>query len=236
MRGKTSQTPYQVCTGLFGTYPETIGDAPGDMVLIVPGGSAYTVVRHEDTFTVCEWQRNAGVAITPATRDIPAECAHALAHGIPYPRDGALYGWVTGMTVTAIIAFYADPDEPEPVLWTMPRAGSDVSQWPPFTTEPGFGAWFWEHRTAGQVIPLGDLITASAGRVFWSGLPTTDSSAGIIGVRGPLPVPGRYWLEAGVYACHASLRRGAPVPSLEEVLADADKAGFVPGDLQPAGR
>jgi hypothetical protein len=200
---KDATSLHKRCGELFENYPEASGPGCTYIVLCVPGEprpKAYILNRRKDRyFSITPYAGGSGAVITADTREVSAEYAVALASGVPFPRDGSLYGWVHAGVVTTLIAFYADTDDPEPAHLNMPRAGSDESGWPPFAIR-GFqyGAWFWSAR-----VPFG--------------------GAGVLAVTSPLTTPGGNRLEAGVYAYHEALRGGEPSPTLAEVLADPDK-------------
>jgi hypothetical protein len=227
-RAQRARSLHQRCRDLFGDYPEAVSADAQFIGVCVPGEPCSrdcVLVRREDgSFTIGLWNRDGGTVITADTRQVPAGYATAIAAGIPFPRDGSLYGWVSGETaVTTLIAFRADPDDPEPRFAPMPRAGSNAGQWPPFAAAPAFDAWFWDYREAGQLVSLRTTIRQTAGQVFWSAQQIPGGGPGVIAVAAPIAVPGGRRLEAGVYVYHAALRDGVPVPSLAQVLTDQDK-------------
>jgi hypothetical protein len=79
----------------------------------------------------------------------------------------------------------------------------------------------WGYVEAGQLADLSPLVTNQAGRVFW--VPGAERGAGRpSGTR--VVVTERtsgddFWLPAGVYADHWTLREGTPVQTASQLLA-----------------
>lgn len=143
-------------------------------------------------------------------------------------ENGALYGWVHGGEITALIGIRTD-DDPRPCFSVMPRAGVPEDYWPPFTGEPLFGAWFWDYRDTGRIVDLGPVIGGTVGTVFWSVQhEIIESATGVMAVRYPLAVPGDLVLPAGVYVYHRALSGGADIPELRDVLADRERIDLGP--------
>jgi len=153
----------------------------------------------------------------------------AMARAVPIPRHGSLFGWRSGDTVTALIAFHADytPTCPEPSWKVMPLADIPRDCWPPFTDEPLLGHWFWSHHLAGRIVSLGGLIAGKPDTVFW-----TDREE-ILGrdccvVAHDITSPEGYTLRIGRYLYYGALQTGEPVPPVRSLLADVGKVDLAP--------
>jgi hypothetical protein len=233
---------YEACGGLFAGYPLAVGTASSkgsarSMVLLnQDGDDAGFLVLTQDhgegcpSYSLRPWRGPGNVEIGPSSDGaVPDMFAAAIAHGVPLPRHGSIYGWEDGGFITALIAVYAEhtPESPLPSWAAMPLVGIPEAQWPPFVDEPLFGHWFWEHCRAKKIMPLGDLIAATPGVVFW-----TDTGA-ILGsgccavahdirsLEGPM-------LQRGRYVYYQALRAGKPVPSLRVLLAATGKIDLAP--------
>ena len=153
-----------------------------------------------------------------------------MTHAVPIPRHGSLFGWRSGDTVTALVAFHADytPTCWEPSWKVMPLAGTSEDCWPPFTREPLLGHWFWNHHWAGRIVSLGDLIAAKPDTVFW-----TDRKE-VLGrdccvVAHDITSPEGYTLRRGCYVYYEALRPDEPVPPpVKSLLADVGKVDLAP--------
>ncbi|MGH3193479.1 MAG: hypothetical protein ACRDOL_40740 [Streptosporangiaceae bacterium] len=228
-------TPYQQCRGLFSAYPEAVSsDGPGAMVLIVPGspGPRFFVLGRlrGRGYQLFPWDGDGETGIEPGTVSIPQDYAAVLAGGVPVPREGSLYGWADGKSVTALIQMFtqAREDTPVPGFAVMPRAGTPEAQWPPFAAEPVFGAWFWDHRRAGRIISLAQTAARTRKQMYWSGMQIPAGGSGLIAIAARVTGPGRCRLEPGVYAYYQVLRRREPLPSLDVVLADPARLDIGP--------
>ncbi len=160
---------------------------------------------------------------------IPDIVVNVVTQGIPIPRHGSLFGWRWSTAFTALVAVYAEytPARPLPSWAVMPRVGLEEEQWPPFTDEPLFGHWFWEHYRAESIISLSSLIAGTRDTVFW-----VDTKA-ILGadccaVAHDIRNREGYTLYHGCYVYQRSLRAGKPVPALSALLADANKIDLAP--------
>jgi hypothetical protein len=89
-----------------------------------------------------------------------ADTVRAVTDSVPLPRDGSMFGWLSGHAVTALVLSYTNysPETPEPRWSVLPPAGSPPGDWPPFTGEMFFGPWFWEHLRAGRIASLASLV------------------------------------------------------------------------------
>jgi hypothetical protein len=227
---------YLTCRDLFETYPLAI--APVDhvptmqaMVLILVDGtgvSFFVLVCDcgdgRPAYTVIPWRADGPVTIGPGGGDVPDLAASAVMRGIPFPRDGSLFGCVRGGLVTALIVIYASstPDRPVPTWSVMPLAESPEAQWPTFADQDLFGHWFWDHYRAGDIIDLGGAIAGTADTVFWIDTYAalgSDSCA----VARDVDAPDGQILRRGRYLGSAALRAGVAVPALAEFLAEVSK-------------
>jgi len=116
---------------------------------------------------------------------------------------------------------------PEPSWTVMPLAGTSEAQWPPFTDERLLGRWFWDQYWNGTVVCLGGLIASTLDAVFWVDTQATLGSYSCAVSRDIRSSEG-YTLRAGRYVYHQVLREGKSVPSLEMLLAEADKTDLSP--------
>jgi hypothetical protein len=228
---------YARCHELFAGYPLTIrahasgGRTVRSMVLMLRSGddACFFVLsdRSDDKpgYSIRSWPVGRSVDIADeGSSDVPDVARDAVSHGIPIPRDGSLFGWSNGDSITALVAVYAmyTPASPQPSWTVMPLAGIPRVAWPPFVYEHFLGCWFWEHQRAGNIISLSDLIAATPNAVFW-----VDTKA-VLGsdccaVMHDIDGPGGHTLRQGRYVYYGALQAGKPVPSLSLLLADATK-------------
>jgi hypothetical protein len=151
-----------------------------------------------------------------------------ITDSMPVPYDGALLGWVTDSQVTAMLAAHCGQPEtwdvpvPVPGLRVMPMAGtSELLHWPPFTASPLGDGLLWEYVERGQIVDIVPLVTQRGGRAFW--VPSPDGwsvrrGEGCIVVNDNLAAD-EYWLPAGVYMDHWTLREGIQAPPAGRLLA-----------------
>ena len=197
------------------------------------------IKERDDLFVIRPWDRRdwARVEIRPGS-PVPPAVSRLIESSVPAPRDGALLGWVDGGQVRAIIAARGRLPEPwddpsvVPGLAVLPLAGSDPARWPPGSL---LEARLWEHAAHGQLADLPALIGRRAGHAYWVPEAITRHG-GCIVVAERLGTP-ECWLAAGVYADHAALREGIPVPLARHLLAMpgvVDLAHGTPVPGQPA--
>jgi len=206
------------------------------MVLINHAGGlaglfVLTQVR-DDLFVIRSWNRQDGVnqEIRPG-EPVPRSIGQLVTGSMPVPHDGALLGWVTDRQVTVLLAVHCrqpEPwDDPVPVpgIQVMPMAGtSDLLHWPPFTASPLDDGRLWEYVERGQIVDIAPLLTQSAGCAFWVPSPDRRSARhekGCVVIMGNLPAD-EYWLPAGVYMDHWTLREGIQPPPAGRLLALPD--------------
>lgn len=230
---------YEACDALFAAYPVAItpvdqGGTVRSMVLLLREGDreAFFVLSRDghggrSEYSFFPWR--GGNVVDIASDSVPDFVVNAIFHGVPIPRDGSMFGWVSNASVTALIPVYAtyNPDTPVPSWSVMPRTGSPGAVWPPFTDERLFGPWFWEHYHASNIISVGSLIGRNPETAFWVDTDQILGSDCCVVVR-DLRSPEGPTLRRGSYVYHEALRAGRPVPSLEVLLAEADKIDLAP--------
>lgn len=230
---------YEACDELFAAYPLAVtavdhGGTVRSMVLLLRDGddAGFFVLSrdgHESrpAYSLFPWR--GGVIVDIGEDGAPDVVTNTVTRGIPIPRDGSLFGWIGDGSVTALVPIYASytPESPEPSWSVMPRLGSSEARWPPFTGERLFGSWFWDHYRAGSIISLGGLIARNPETAFWADTERILGSSCCVVVR-DLRNPEGPTLRRGCYVYHQALRTGQPVPSLEVLLADADKIDLAP--------
>jgi len=215
------------CSQLFGRYPLAVTPHSADgryrsIVLLhrASGPPSFYILTQagDDLFVVRSWNRRGGVnqQIRPG-EPVPGLIRQVVTGGIPVPRDGALLGWVTDRQVTAMLAVHCRQPEtwddlvPIPEIRVMPMAGtSEPMHWPPFTVSPLDDGQIWDYFDRGQIVDIAPLVTQRAGHAFW--VPSQERRStryeeGCVVITGNLPTE-EYWLPAGVYMDHWTLREG----------------------------
>ena len=227
---------YEACSALFADYPlaaDDLGDDLHSMVLMLRQCQdvGFYILMHESnegrsSFWLRPWRTGGSVSIEANGADAISDVVvSAVTCGIPIPRHGSLFGWRAGDTVIALVAVYAEyaPAFAQPSWAVMPLVGIPEAQWPPFTGEPFFGKWFWEHYRAGSIVFLGDLIAQTPDTVFW----VLDTEAifgwGSCAVARDIKSGEGYTLRRGCYVYYRALRMGKPVPRLGALLASAGR-------------
>jgi hypothetical protein len=230
---------YEACSALFASYPlaaDNCGSPARSMVMMLRHDDAiqfFVLANHSGEgrpiFSIRPWRASGIVNIEEGGGAYPEVVVNAVTRGVPIPRHGSLFGWRTGDVITALIAIYVDyvPSSPQPSWAVMPLVGVSEAQWPPFTDEPFFGQWFWEHYRAGSVVSLDSLIAGVPGTVFWA---ETEAVLGwdCCAVAHDVESQAGYTLRHGRYAYYQALRMGKPVPSLGVMLADDGKTDLAP--------
>jgi hypothetical protein len=232
--------PFATCLWLFGRYPLAVTSRSADaadgghrsMVLMnhADGPAGYFVLTQvrDDLFVIRSWNRR-GISreIRPG-ESVSGIISHVITDGIPIPHDGALLGWVADSQVTAMLAVhYRQPEtQGDPVsvpgIRVMPMIGTnELLHWPPFAASPLDDGRLWDYVEWGQIVDIAPLVTQSAGRAFW--VPTPDgwsvrSGDGCLVITDNLTTD-EYWLPAGVYVDHWTLREGIEAPPADCLLA-----------------
>jgi hypothetical protein len=236
-----SALPAEACRRLFADYPLAIeptgSGAPSDsMVLMFRDGDDpkfFVLERDFDNGTPSYRLKPWGL-LDDADAG-PGEFLDALTSGVPFPRHGSMFGWQESGAVTALIACYAHhtPRSPQPIWSVLPLAEASESQWPPFTRESLFGPWFWEHLRAGHVVAVDDFISRTPGAVFWA---HTEASlgSGCCVVSRQMKDPNGYVIPRGRFIFHTVLSAKKPLPTVDELLAQADTTDLTPRFPQSA--
>jgi len=238
---------FTACLRLFRHYPMAVRrhyaeHRYGSMVLMNrEAGKArffVLIMEWDDQFVLRHWDRRDGARVEIGPHEpVPDEVRRVIETSVPVPRDGALLGWVSGLQVRAVLAAYGRLPEPwddasaAPGVLVMPLVGSQPAEWPLPAESPLDDGKLWGYLARGQLADLGPLVTRQSGCVFW--VPGQDGAAG--------PQPGgarvvvterlsteEFWLPAGVYADHWTLREGMPAMTARQLLA-------LPGVVDLAG-
>jgi hypothetical protein len=226
-------TSFDACLRLFERYPLAVtrhAAAGGYLSMaLLNRATGFYVLTHsrDDLFVLRSWNRHDGLhqRIRPG-EPVSAPVHQVVTASMPVPRDGALLGWVTHRQVTVILAVHARQQEPwdapvpAPDIRVMPMAGTtELLHWPPFTTSPLDDGRLWEYVEWGEITDVGPLVAHGPGRAFWVPAPDRRSGRhGCVVVTGNL-VADEYWLPAGVYVDHWTLREGLQAPPAGVLLA-----------------
>ncbi len=229
---------FAACAQLFGRYPlavtpHTANGGSRSMVLMsrAEGPASFFVLTQarDDLFVMRSWDRHEGV-----NQEIrPGEPVSGVVHqvitvGMPVPYDGALLGWVTDRQVTVVLAVYCRQPRTQddrgfvPEIRVMPLSGtSELLQWPPFTASPLDDGRLWQYVAYGQIVDIVPLVSRHVARAFWVPSPDRRSvrhGEGCVVIMDNLPAD-EYWLPAGVYMDHWTLREGIEPPPVGRLLA-----------------
>lgn len=226
-------TSFDACLRLFERYPLAVTRHAAEggylSMALLNRGAGFYVLSHtrDDLFVLRSWNRHDGLhrSIRPG-EPVSAPLHQLVTASMPVPRDGALLGWVTHRQVTVLLAVDARQQEPwdapvpPPDIRVMPMAGTtELLHWPPFTASPLDDGRLWEYVEWGDIVDLGPLVARSQGQAFWVPAPDRRSGRhGCVVVTGNL-VADEYWLPAGVYVDHWTLREGLQAPPAGELLA-----------------
>ena len=238
---------FAACLRLFRSYPLAVSPCyPGgwqrSIVLrhrAFEGSGFYILTQDPDEhFTLRPWHPADGECqeIRPGT-PVPVISHRVITEGMPVPRDGALLGWVSGYQVQAVLAACGRLPEPwddasaVPGVLVMPLVGSQPAEWPPLAVSPLDDGSLWTHVERRRLVDIGPLVTRQPGCVFL--VPGGDGATGPRRAGARVVVTERlsteeFWLPAGVYADHWTLREGMPVMTARQLLA-------LPGVVDLAG-
>lgn len=228
-------TPWGRCSALFAAYPEAAWHVAarrlrGPQAILIKDPDAdrryWQVTRHLRDRGPAVFQvrsrnwRGHETTIETGTPEaaVPAELTGPLAAGLPVPRDGALYACAPGGgEATALMTFATDPGRvrDDPHFAVLVRGTAAPGSWPPFTRERVFGAWFWQARQAGLIVPVWPALTRLPGRVY--------KTRGRIAVDGDLRLPGGLVIREGVYLHPAEAAAPSPLPTARELLSDPSR-------------
>lgn len=232
--------PFATCLRLFRRYPLAVIPRAADaadgghrsMVLMnhADGPAGYFVLTQvrDDLFVIRSWNRH-GISreIRPG-EPVSGIIRQVITDGMPVPHDGALLGWVTDSQVTVMLAVHCRQPETQggpvsvPGIRVMPMVGTnELLHWPPFAANPLGDGRLWEYVEWGQIVDIAPLVTQSAGRAFWVPAPdgwSVRPGEGCLVITENLTT-GEYWLPAGVYVDHWTLREGIEAPPANCLLA-----------------
>jgi hypothetical protein len=232
----------EACHELFVRYPLAVltddcNEIIPTMLLALPDsdGAKYFVLSHDrregrSRYSIRPRRATETVDIKPdGGAAVSGIAVNVVTRGVPIPRDGSLFGWRCGDAVTALVPVYttSTPSSPDPYWAVMPRTDVPEEQWPPFTDQRLLGHWFWEYYRGGRIISLDDLIVATPDTVFWADTKATLGS-NCCTVAHDIESPEGYKLRRGIYLHYHALRADELVPSLEVLLAEADKTDLAP--------
>ncbi len=250
---RSGDAVFTTCLRLFRDYPMAVRrhyaeHRYGSMVLMNRGAGAarfyVLILEWDDLFVLRPWDRRDGARAQIGPREpVPDEVRRVIETSVPVPRDGALLGWMSGYQVQAVLAAYGRLPEPWddasalPGVLVMPLVGSKPAEWPPLAASPLDDGRLWEYLGRGQLTDLGPLVTRRPGCVFL--VPGGDGPAGSRQAGTRVVVTERlsteeFWLPAGVYADHRTLREGAPVMTARRLLALPGVVDLAGGQGQPA--
>ncbi len=238
---------FAACLRLFRNYPMAVRrhyaeHRYGSMVLMNRDAGTprffVLIMEWDDLFVLRHWDRRDGARVEIGPHGpVPGEAGRVIETSVPVPRDGALFGWVSGCQVQAVLAAQGRLPEPwddasvVPGILVMPLVGSQPAGRPPLAVSPLDDGKLWADLEQGRLVDLAPLVTRQPGCVFW--VPGGDRTTGArrTGVR--VVVTERlstehFWLPAGVYADHWTLREAMPVMTARQLLA-------LPGVVDLAG-
>lgn len=226
MHTQSGAASFAACLQLFRFHPLAVTPPGPD------GGDGSMVLRHrklgyfvltaegDDAFILRSWDSRDGVEETIRPRQsVPDLVCDVIARCLPVPRHGALLGWITGKQVSALLPVHSVPGHAKgPDMRVLPIEESIGEwHWPPFTLDP-LGEWrLWEYVDWNELVDVLPLMAENPGRAFWAPSPDGRRTGHII-VTENLRAE-KFWLSAGVYADHWTLREGMGAPAAAELLA-----------------
>lgn len=247
VHARSGDAAFAACLRLFRGYPMAVRrhyaeHRYGSMVLMNhDAGTArffVLIMEWDDLFLLRPWDHRDGAGAEIGPREpVPGEVRRVIESGVPVPRDGALLGWVSGHQVQAVLAGHGRLSEPwddasaVPGVQVMPLVGGQSGEWSPLAPSPLDDGRLWRYVVRGQLADLGPLVTGQPGCAFW--VPGGDGATGPRRAGARVVVTERlstdeFWLPAGVYADHWTLREGTPVMTARQLLA-------LPGVVDLAG-
>jgi hypothetical protein len=230
MHTQSGAATFAACLQLFRFHPLAVAPpgtdgADGSMVLRHRKAGYFVLTREGgDAFVLRSWNSRDGIEEKIRPREsVPDLVCEVIARCLPVPRHGTLLGWITGKQVTALLPVHSAPDPgssspaPGPEVRVLPlEETSQEWHWPPFTLDP-LDEWrLWEYVDWNELVDVAPLIDEHPGCVLW--VPSPDGRrTGHVIVTENLRAE-KYWMPAGVYADHWTLREGLPAPSVGELL------------------
>jgi hypothetical protein len=235
VRDPSGTATFAACLRLFLRYPLAVTPHRADggsrsMVLVNrgagPAGFFVLTQAGDELFTIRSWHPRDAEGQAIRREPVCVAVRQVIAGAMPVPRDGALLGWVSDSRVTAMLAVHCgrpgtgDVPVPVPEIRVMPMAGtSELLHWPPFTAGPLDDGRLWECVEWGEIVDIIPLVRQQAGRAFWVPSPDRRSARhGCVVIKDDLAA-GEYWLPAGVYMDHWTLREGVQAPPVDRLLA-----------------
>ncbi|MGH3166111.1 MAG: hypothetical protein ACRDN0_09485 [Trebonia sp.] len=236
MHTQSGAASFAACLQLFRCHPLAVavpsvagaGGGRRSMVLRDRTAGYFVLTEHPETFVLRSFGagiEGAGIEEEIRPREPVTETVRdVIAGGLPVPRHGSLLGWAIGKLVTALLKVDSAPPAagddaaPVPTMRVLPLHGSTPRwHWPSFACDPLGDFRLWEYVEWGDIVNVMPLVREASGRAFWvpggEGLRT-----GHIVVTGNLRAS-RFWVPAGVYADHWSLREGIEPPLAGTLLA-----------------
>ena len=238
---------YVRCQALFAEFPQAVeltGVPEGSghcwaersMVLMVPDGDKgrYFILCQADApespFSLIPWRRPGMTTIRPGGGGLAEDDAEVLTNGIPVPRHGSLFGWVSGATITALIASYTryTPQSPTPSWTYMPWIDGSREQRPQFGVRKLLGRWFWEYLRCGTIRDMQSVIAPTPDTVFWVDTVALLGSGSCVVARDVRTTDG-LTLPKGRYVYYRTTLSGTTVPSLDTLLWDSNRTDLAQG-------
>jgi len=228
--------PFAQCEQLFSSYPlatvpHSAGPGSRSMILMIEaaGEPKFFVLTETDrAFHIRPWNcgQESAEDVTPGD-PVGGAFARVIAHGMPVPQGRAVLGWAPDHQVTAILAVHGWPAAGAgaapavPAIQVMPMSGTVTTEWPPFGTSLLSDGQLWDHLDRGDIVDIAPLLANSPGQAFLTPCPHGHGSprGGACVVVTANLVASEYWLPAGVYIDHWTLREGIPVPPAGQLLA-----------------
>ena len=255
MHTQSGTVAFAACQHLFRYHALAVAPPPAG-----PGGRdglGSMVLRHriagffvldrprDDLFVLRSWDRREGIEeeIRPGkpVRDLARQVVAAC---LPVPRHGALLGWVSCRQVTALLTVHSAPPPgvplragpgglgrvPGPEVRVLPLDGTTKEwHWPPFTVSPLDDWRLWEYVEWRELVDVLPLLGAEPGRAFW--IPAADGRrTGHVVLRENIRAEA-FWLPAGVYCDHWTLREGMGPPAAERLIASPGAVDLSRGGL-----
>lgn len=228
--------PFARCEQLFSSYPlatapHCAGPGSRSMILMIQAAGEpkfFVLTETGRAFHIRPWNcgQEAAQEVTPG-EPVGGVFARVIAHGMPVPQGRAVLGWAPDHQVTAILAVHgwhtagAGAAPAVPAIQVMPMSGTVTIDWPPFGTGLLGDGRLWDHLDRGDIVDIAPLLASRPGQAFLTPCPHGHGSprgAACVVVTANL-MASEYWLPAGVYTDHWTLREGIPVPPAGQLLA-----------------
>lgn len=257
MPTQSGAATFAACQQLFRYHTLAVTPPPSGPGEIPPGAPRSMVLRHrtagffvltkvrESLFFLRSWSDRDGIEeeIRPG-RPVPDMIRRTIMSCLPVPRHGALLGWVTCRQVTALLTVHSAPPRSVPAragagasvrvsgpeVRVLPLEGTTKEwHWPPFTVSPLDDWRLWEYVEWRELVDVMPLLRAEPGRAFW--IPAPDGRrTGHVVLRDNIRT-GTFWLPAGVYCDHWTLREGIDPPPAGQLLCSPGAVDLSRGGL-----